>query len=755
MESLIPILILTVGLATGINLLLRRINIPTVIGYIVTGAIIKALFDIDLHSEAGLENLAEFGVVFLMFTIGLEFSPAHLLKIRKQVFVFGALQVIVTTAVIALIIQLLDLADFKVGLIVASGLALSSTAIVLKILNESGKIKSEMGSNALGILIFQDMAVIPIMVMITVFSDVEKSLGQLVLSTATNALIALFLLIGLGKLLFHRLFREVSKTNSKEIYMGSILLTLIGASYIAHHFGFSYSLGGFIAGMMISETIYKYQVEADLIPFRDLLLGVFFVSVGLQIDFNIVMAHLFQVIVFGVGIMLVKMVCAFAILRKASDGKTAFKSALAIAQVGEFALVVFSMLLDSSMLDPVFVQILMVITIISMVSTPLMFNQMDAIAGFLFKEKVEEKVLDQASTVGGHVILCGYGEFGRVVSEQLDAAGIHHVVVTNNTDAYVKAGEAGKSVVFGDPADRTLLENLRIREAMATILALDDFEEVRQASAAIALIDPEIKVIAKVLSQGEIEELKTFNHEILLDGNTHTASFIVGQINKSRLLAKETLKLQYLTDYALDRPDDAIQKIKYEQARLLNIMSGSFNALREGKNIMQVKALHDSFNVLSEIVGSAIANVMKHGKLTPRQYEKISVLLDNQEHLVAMNDSLEGLGRELKQLDEHESLGSISHAAVEGLDAILMILIDLAKQYDADDMEALEGMTSGRGRGLSRVREQYLAAGEENLDGDTKGTVLSSTLRVERLRSLFGMVAGNYKKLEEAAYDAV
>jgi CPA2 family monovalent cation:H+ antiporter-2 len=750
MESLIPILILTVGLATGINLLLRRFNMPTVIGYIFTGAIIKAIFEIDLHSEAGLENLAEFGVVFLMFTIGLEFSPAHLLKMRRQVFLFGALQVIVTTAAIALIIQFLGLVDFKVGLIIAAGLALSSTAIVLKILNESGKIKSEMGSNTVGILIFQDLAVIPIMVMITVFSDLEKSLGELVLSTVVNALIALFLLVGLGKLLFHRLFKAVSGTNSKEIYMGSILLTLVGASYIAHHFGFSYSLGGFIAGMMISETIYKYQVEADLIPFRDLLLGVFFVSVGLQIDFGMVMAHLPEIAALVAGVMLVKMACAFFILKKASDGKTAFKSALAIAQVGEFALVVFSMLLDNGMLDPVSVQILMVMTIVSMISTPFLINQMDAIAGLLFKENIEEKALDQASTVGGHVILCGYGEFGRVVSEQLDASDINHVVVTNNTDAYVKAGEAGKSVIFGDPSDRTLLENLRIREAMATILALDDFEEVRRASAAIALIDPELKVIAKVLSKGEIEVLKTFNHEILLDGNSHTASFIVGQLNKSRLLAKETLTLQHLSDYALDRPDEAIHKIKCEQARLLHIMSGSFNALREGKDVMKIKAFYDSFKVLSEIIGSAIADIMKHANLNPMQYERISVLLDNQEHLVAMNDALEGLGRELKQLDVHERLGPISHAAVEGLDAILLTLIDLAKDYDADDMRALEGMTSGGGQGLSKVREKYLAAGESDLDADAKSTLLSSTLHVERLRSLFGMVAGNYRKLEEA-----
>jgi CPA2 family monovalent cation:H+ antiporter-2 len=749
MENLIPILIFTVALATGINLVLKRFNMPTVIGYIFTGAIVGAMFGIDLYGDETLENIAEFGVVFLMFTIGLEFSVAHLLQMKKQVFLFGALQVAGTAAVITLITQLFGWVDLKTGMIVGAGLALSSTAIVLKILNETGKIKMEFGRNAVGILIFQDMAVIPILLMIAIFSDLSKSFTELILTTAINAAIALAILFVLGKYLFHHLFKIVSNANSKEIYMGSILLTVVGASYVAHHFGFSYSLGGFIAGMMISETVYKYQVEADLIPFRDLLLGVFFVTIGLQIDFSVVMDNLLAVILLGLGIMLVKMTSIFGILAFSGDKKTAFKSAISLAQVGEFALVIFSLLLASQMMDPVSVQILMVITIVSMVSTPFLMNNMDAMADFLFKVKIEDKALDQASTVGGQVILCGYGEFGRAVSERLEASGINHVVVTNNTEAYVKASEAGRTVVFGDPADRTLLEQLRIREAMSTILALEDFDEIRKVIAAITLIDPEIKVIAKVLNEEEMHALQEFSNELLLDGNTTTATLIVDQINKSRLLAKETLRLQYLGEYSLDKPDEAIEKIKREQARLLDIMSRSFNGLREERDIMHIKAFHDSFKVLSEIVGNAISNVMKNAFLMPKQYERINILLDNQDSLIAVNRVLEGLGKELKSLKSHEGLGALSHVAVEGLDAILLILIDLATHFDDEDEMILKNMTSGQGGGLSRIREYYLAAGEGGLDAQAKAILLSSTNRIERLRTLFGMIGNNYKRLAQ------
>ena len=752
MHNLIPILIATVAIATILNVVLKRFNMPTVIGYIFTGAIIGTVFDIHLHGNETLEHVAEFGVVFLMFTIGLEFSVSHLNSMKKEVFLFGLLQVIVTAAVITAITQLFFDVGFKAAIMVGLGLALSSTAIVLKILNETGKIKTEFGRNSLGILIFQDIAVIPILLMITIFTSEDKSLSELLIATAINAAIALGILIVLGKYVLGRLFKIVSNANSKEIYMGSILLTVVGASYIAHHFGFSYSLGGFIAGMMIADTIYKYQVEADLIPFRDLLLGVFFVSVGLQIDINVVLANILPVILLTVAIMLVKALSIFSILSFGREKKAALKTAITLAQVGEFSLVVFSLLLAHQMMDPTSIQILMVVIIVSMISTPFLVNNIDRLAGLVFKGNIEEDALDQASIIGGHVILCGYGAFGRVVSEQLDKSGINHVVLTNNTEAFVKAKEAGKTVVFGDPADRVLLDRLHIRDAMSTILALDDFDEVKQASAAITLIDPDIKVIAKVPTEEERHEMADFNYELLLDGNSHVASLLVDQINKSRLLAKETSRLKYLGDYSVDVPKDAIEKIENEQARLLDVMSKSFNALREEKDIMHIKAFHDSFKVLSEIIGDVITNIMSNSSLSSAAYERINILLDNQHQLISINEALEDLGRELKKLEKTDKTSGLSHMAVEGLDTILLTLKDIASDYDEVDMTVLKNMTSDGGKGLSRIRESYLGT-EAELDTETKGLLLSSTNHMDRLRSLFGMVGENYRKLAVTASD--
>jgi CPA2 family monovalent cation:H+ antiporter-2 len=718
-----------------------------VIGYIFTGVIIGSLFDIHVQSNETLEHIAEFGVVFLMFTIGLEFSVKHLLSMKKEVFLFGLLQVILTGAVLTLAAQFMFGIQFKSAIIVGAALALSSTAIVLKILNESRQIKTSFGSNSLGILIFQDIAVIPILLMITIFTSQDKSLSQLLIETALNALIVLGVLVLFGKYVLSRLFKIVSDANSKEIYMGMILFTVVGASYTAHHFGFSYSLGGFIAGMMIADTIYKYQVEADLIPFRDLLLGVFFISVGLQIDLNVVSENVVDVVILGLVVMAVKAAMIVLIMSFATDMKTALKTGLTLAQVGEFSLVVFSLLLANQMLDPTSIQVVMVAIVLSMISTPVLINNLDRIIRIVFREGSQDTIIDHENTLGEHVILCGYGSFGRVVSDRLDDAGIAHTIVTSNTDNFVKAKEADKTVVFGDPADQTLLRRLQIESSMSTILALDDFDAVKRVSAAITLIDKSLKIISRVPTEKEKAELSEFNHELLLDGNSQTASLIVEQITSSSLLAKETTALQYLGDFSVERPREAIDKVEREQARLLNVMSKSFNGLREDKGIMYIKAFHDSFKILSKIIGNAIVTIISSASLSPKEYERINILLANQDQLVALNNVLEDLGKELDSLSRHEMTANLSHMAVEGLDTILLSLMDIANDYSDEDMVMLESMTSEEG-GLSRIRESYLGA-ETGLEAGVKALLMSATNHMDRLRSLFRSVGENHRKLAQ------
>jgi CPA2 family monovalent cation:H+ antiporter-2 len=746
MQNLIPIILVAVAVATALNVFLRRFNMPTVVGYIITGAIIGSAMHFDAHGDETLHHVAEFGIVFLMFTIGLEVSFSHLKEMKKEVLAFGLSQVAGSAVVLATIAHLGFGIEIKSAIIIGSALALSSTAIVLKMLNESGQIKSDVGRSALGILIFQDIAVIPILLMLTIFTSTDKSLGALLGETAINAVITIGILLVIGKYLLGHLFRIVSNTNSKEIYMGSILLTVVGASYLAHYFGFSYSLGGFIAGMMIADTIYKYQVEADLIPFRDLLLGVFFVSVGLQIDLAIVTQNLLTIVLLGIGLMLVKALVLFLIVVISEKKQTALKTALTLAQVGEFALVVLSLVLASQMMDPAPVQILIVTIVLTMIATPFLIDQSDNIVRMVFRTRVQPAHLDAATLLGGHVILLGFGNFGQMVSRMLDESDINYVIITDDTDDYVKAREHGKSVVYGDVSDRVLLQQVEIQKAMSTILALDNVDEVKRASASIALIDPSIKVIAKVPTEQEKEELEGFEHQLVLDGNTQTAGLIVDQIRGSRLLAKETSELRHMAEIDSMDPAGSIEAVALEQKRLLEVISRSFNGMREGKDIMYLKAFHESFHVLSGIIGHAIDDILTDSSLTTGLYERINILLDNQQQLVALNGVLEDLGKELKQLAGNETTRPLSQIAVEGLDAILLTLKDLANDYSDIDMELLASMTSEDGGGLSGVRQSYLSA-DKNLEAGNKAVLVSATNHMDRLRSLFGRIGANYKKL--------
>ncbi len=746
MQSLLPILIATVALATILNVLLKRFSIPTVIGYIVTGAVIGSVFDIHVRGNESLEHVAEFGVVFLMFTIGLEFSVGHLNRMKREVFLYGLLQVAVTAAIFAVIANVAFGVEYRYGVIAGAGLALSSTAIVLKILNETGQIKSDFGRNTLGVLIFQDLAVIPILLMITIVTSRDQSLLSLLATTAINALIALGILIVLGRYALGRLFRTVSNTKSKEIYMGSILMTVVGAAWVAHYFGFSYSLGAFIAGMMIADTIYKYQVEADLIPFRDLLLGVFFVSVGIQLELPVIVQNVLPILGLCVSVMLLKLVVTAAILACWTPRKVAVKTAVALCQAGEFSLVVFSLLLAGDALDPPAAQVIMATIVISMLATPFLLNKADRFAAFLVRERSVGEPVEQSALVDGHVILCGYGTFGKAVSQRLDEAEITHVVVIDNTDDYMAARKANKTAVFGDPADRVLLESLNIGRAMSTVIALDDFEKVKQVSAAIALLDPELKVSAQVQTEEQKAELAAFNHELLLDGNTQLASLLVEQVKRSRLLAAETSTLQYLRQFSIDDAPAAIQLVTREQARLLDVMSNSFNGLREGRDILYIKAFHDSFAVLSEIIGTAIDRLLREASLMPAQYEQIDTLLNNQRLLEEMNQSLEALGRELRDLEGFDATRAFAHTVVEALDAILLSLKDIAREYNDVDMHLLRTMTSGEGPGLEKIRHAYLGSGNQ-LDTHGRARFLSATNHVDRLRHLFGSVGANYAKL--------
>lgn len=527
---MLEIIIFTIFIATLLNLILKQFSIPTIIGYIATGTVIAYSFELhDAVHNQELKEIAEFGVVFLMFTIGLEFSVKHLMKMKKEVFLYGGLQVVLTATFFSFIANTLFAIDVKSAIVIGSALALSSTAIVLKLLNESGDIYKAYGRKVLGILLFQDIAVIPILLMISIFSIKDGSITDLLLITFSKAILLLAGLYFAGKYLLEPFFHQVSKTKSNEIFVSSILLIVIGSSFVAHKLGFSYSLGAFIAGMLIAETHYRHQVEADLIPFRDLLLGVFFITVGMQLDFNIIFGNIIIISILLPFLIVVKVAIIYAIFRFNSSSRESLKTALSIFQLGEFALVIFELSYAQGLLDPIIGQILIVIVVISMIITPFVFKNLSQIVDkFSFIKESESECIDiQTDDLSDHIILIGYGRLGKSISKLIEKEGLDFIAIEDDIKTVKDAQKENLPVIFGNASQKSILESVNIKDASSVIIAIGNSKKLNHLCEVVNDLTKNSKTIVKVNKFEERDELAKLNlsHIVVETENTAKAMF--------------------------------------------------------------------------------------------------------------------------------------------------------------------------------------------------------------------------------------
>jgi len=528
---LLEIIIYTLLISTLLNLFLKQYGIPTIIGYIATGTIIA--YGFDLHESAHnheLKEIAEFGVVFLMFTIGLEFSVKHLIKMKKEVFLYGTLQVLLTASIFAFISNTLFSIELKASIIIGSALALSSTAIVLKILNENGDISKLFGRKVLGVLLFQDIAVIPILLMITIFSSTNSSISSLLLETIFDAIILLTGLFISGKYLLEPFLHKISKVKSNELFISSILLIVIGSSYLAHLFNFSYSLGAFIAGMMIAETHFKHQVEADLIPFRDLLLGVFFITVGMQLDFKIIYDNIILISLLLPALIILKVSIIYSIFRFKSTSRESLKTALSIFQLGEFALVIFELSSAKGLLDTTTVQILIVVVIITMIITPFILKNLSRITDIgnssLDIDTTNNISINQTN-LKSHIVLIGYGRLGKTIAKQLTKNNINFIAIETDIQTVKEAQRLKEPVIFGNAAQKNILEAVRIKEASSVIISIGNSQKLQQICEAVNDLTHNTKTIVRVNRFEEKEALEDLNlsHIIVETEKTALAMF--------------------------------------------------------------------------------------------------------------------------------------------------------------------------------------------------------------------------------------
>ncbi|MFT5662294.1 MAG: CPA2 family monovalent cation:H+ antiporter-2 [Sulfurimonas sp.] len=540
MENTILYVISALGISIVINIFLKKIGVSQIIGYIMTGTIIVYAFDLKEASNSHtLGMVGEFGIVFLMFTIGLEISLAKMGVMKKEIFVNGFLQATSTALLFFAISHLGFSLSLQASIIISTAFALSSTAVVLSYLKSSKEIYKPYGQISTGILIFQDLAVIPLLILIGFMTtEAGESIFTIITDTLISVVIVLLLLFIVGKKIMTWLLHFSASSEVEELFMGSVLFIVVAASLFAHYMGFTYSLGAFIAGMIIAETKYHHKVESDIAPFKDLLLGTFFVVVGMKIDILYFIDNVGLIVGIFLAVFILKSIVTYAMLRFTSRHRRSLKAALALSQVGEFSFVIFALASMGGLMDEELAQLLVLVVIFSMIVTPFFIAKIGPIVE-LFSGKIDEvEDMSALSSRKNHVVVCGYGVVGKYVTHYLDDLGASYVIIDNSHKHVKEALNDGHEAYLGDASKESTLDAIHIDTASSVVVTLDNAQKKKLVCEAISKHTGNANLVVKVVSLEEKEMLKDLNITVLVDGKIEVARVLVERMLSCQLKYK-------------------------------------------------------------------------------------------------------------------------------------------------------------------------------------------------------------------------
>ncbi|WP_341811409.1 monovalent cation:proton antiporter-2 (CPA2) family protein [Wolbachia endosymbiont (group A) of Oxytorus armatus] len=502
-------IIILLSAAVFIVIAFWKMNISPVLGYFVAGAVIGSHGFNLIHSAEAMDNLAEFGVVFLLFIIGLELTFERLIAMRIHVFGFGSLQVIVTMVAIWCIALAFGV-NTNIATVIGGGLALSSTAIVLQVLQEKGSQASQVGRLSIAVLLMQDFAVVPLIVLVPLLTgNSEHSLISSLAGSLVQAAIALVLIFITGRLLLRPLFSVIAKMESNEIFISTTLLIVLGAAFITEQFHLSLALGAFVAGLLVAETEYRHSVEHAVLPFKDLFLGLFFMTVGMSINTELLLNKLPLITLLSIILIVLKtsiiyILCRFFGFKSAP----AIQAGLLLSQGGEFAFILFRLADELNVLPSEIAQVLMMVTTVTMAFTPLLSGLGDWIANSFSTEKTildDEAVETDTQDLYNHVIVAGFGRVGYMVTKMLTAEHLSYVVV----DIQSKIVKEGKSdsfpIYLGDVTRCEILKSVGIERAQALVISIKNEVTIKKVVSLVAANFPHVNIVIRLPDLSNVE----------------------------------------------------------------------------------------------------------------------------------------------------------------------------------------------------------------------------------------------------------
>src|SRR5258706_6744260 len=510
--SLTSVLLLLASSVIAVALC-RALKLPALLGYLVTGLALGPHAAGFVSNREETQHLAEFGVVFLMFSIGLEFSLSKLHSMRRVVFGVGGAQV-ACTVLIAMAGAFLFGLSWQAGLALGGIAAMSSTAIASRMLAARGELDSPHGRQTVGVLLFQDLAVVPLLVLIPALAQPAGALGIEVSAALVKAALALALVVLVGPRLMRGWLGAVARLGSTELFVLNVLLIILLLAFLTSLAGLSLVLGAFLARMLISETEYRFQVEEDIKPYRDVLLGLFFITVGMLLDVRLIAAQAGLVLALFV-ILLGGKFALIAALSKAfgKPGGTALRVRLALAQAGEFGFVLLPLAALARLVPDALGQALLAAMILSMLATPFLIRAAYVIvlrlsrSEWMLRSLELHRIAAQSMDVERHVVVLGYGRNGQRLARLLDAEGVRYVALDLDPLRVREAALAGESVVFADSSRREALIAAGIARAAAAVVTFADVGAALRVLSHIHALNPSVPVIVRARDEADIARL--------------------------------------------------------------------------------------------------------------------------------------------------------------------------------------------------------------------------------------------------------
>jgi len=619
MTSGLEFALLLLSCVVGGVVAFRLMHLPPLLAYLTVGILIGPHALAMLPDSADARYLAEFGIVFLMFSIGLEFSLAKLRTMRRIVLGLGGTQVVLTI--------LMTLAAgwvvgryFNVGLAGAfalgGALAMSSTAIVMKMLAERMQLDSEHGRRIVGVLLFQDLAVVPLLVIVPALSAEAGELAQTLAIALAKATVLLTLLLVGGRRVMRWWFQTVARRKSQELFTLNLLFVTLALAWMTEMAGLSLALGAFIAGMLISETEFKHRVEEDIKPFRDVLLGLFFVTIGMLLNVRVVIDNFGWVMLALVFPVAFKFSLIFLLARGfGATAATAIRSALALATAGEFGFVLLGQAGRLGLVDPLVLQVVLAAMLLSMIAAPLLLQYSDRIvlrlvsSEWLVKSLQIANIAKQAIAIDKHVVICGFGRSGQHLAKMLEQESIAFVALDLDPDLVREAGAAGESVVYGDAGRREALVAAGIARASALVITYDDTESALKVLYHAHELNPSLPVIVRTQDDHDLERLT----------RAGATEVVPEMLEGSLMLGSHAL---VLLGVPLSRVVKRVREARDQRYRLLR---GHFHSIGDDEDAIDDDENQRLHSVLIDADAAAVGKALRDLDLTAIGAEATSV----------------------------------------------------------------------------------------------------------------------------------